>query len=177
MIYECLKCQFFTDNKSKFRRHLNTQKHMMNSFELSKGNNDNHNFPQKTTKIHNFPHNSTFFHKNPHFSDVSGKLNAKNDNFDTENTDSSDTSTPENPPNDTIECEYCFKAFSRIDSLNRHIKDSCKEKKKLDQEREEELKRLEEYKKREREIYNEHIDKLLDRVGNTNITHNNAIIP
>ena len=32
--------------------------------------------------------------------------------------------------------------------------------------------KIEEFKKREREIYNEHIDKLLDRVGNTNIVNN-----
>lgn len=172
MIYECLKCQFFTDNKSKFRRHLNTQKHMMNSFDSSSCPSNSLKIPQKTSFFLKKPQ---FSSKNLNFPHKSGKLNENESNFsdfETENNESSDTSTPENPPNDTIECEYCFKAFSRIDNLNRHIKDSCKEKKKLDQEREEELKRLEEYKKREREIYNEHIDKLLDRVGNTNITHN-----
>uniref|UniRef100_A0A6C0JBC7 C2H2-type domain-containing protein n=1 Tax=viral metagenome TaxID=1070528 RepID=A0A6C0JBC7_9ZZZZ len=34
MIYECSKCLFFSENKSKFRRHLNTKKHKTNFKEL-----------------------------------------------------------------------------------------------------------------------------------------------
>ena len=169
MIYKCIKCNYFTENKSKFRRHLNTQKHIINSFNSSSSPSNSLKKPQKSSIFLKNPQKSS---KNLNFPHLSGKLNNSNESSDNESIEDSDDSCAEKSLNPQLECEYCFKLFSRIDNLNRHIKDSCKEKKKVDAEIEEEKERQLERKKIEKEIYNEHIDKLLDRVGNTSIVNN-----
>ena len=80
-----------------------------------------------------------------------------------------------------ITCEYCSKKFSRIDNYNRHIANRCKVKIKKDEEEKymmESLKkdkeRMIEQHEKERNEYRKQIEKLLDKVGTTNITNTNC---
>lgn len=110
--YKCDKCNFSTDLRQNYFRHLNTQKHkkrLDDSYSLSceDGKKDksallmthkrltNRNFDSQMT--HNFPsltHN--FFEKSHHTSH--------------------------------LKCEYCSESFSRRNNLIRHQKLYCKEK-------------------------------------------------
>ena len=79
-------------------------------------------------------------------------------------------------------CEYCMKSHKTKANLRRHIKNYCKMKKKMDLEEittkqlleAEENKRKDDIKKHELEkekLYNQ-IEKLLEKVGTTNVTNN-----
>ena len=96
--------------------------------------------------------------------------------------------------NTNLECKFCEKTFSRIDSLSRHLK-KCKEKEKHDNEKqdlvnlvnllnkqiEEHRKEKEEYKKekeeykKELEKRNKQIDELIKKTGVNIGTQNNNI--
>ena len=96
--------------------------------------------------------------------------------------------------NTNLECKFCEKTFSRIDSLSRHLK-KCKEKEKHDNEKqdllnlvnllnkqiEEHRKEKEEYKKekeeykKELEKRNKQIDELIKKTGVNIGTQNNKI--
>ena len=75
------------------------------------------------------------------------------------------TKTHQKPPKSQVinECPYCYKAFSRIDSLNRHY-GRCKIKKKEKDNDKQEIKELKEM-----------VEKLLvETKGNTNISNSNS---
>lgn len=92
---------------------------------------------------------------------------------------------PHKPHNTTqkIMCEFCNKGFSRIDSLNRHLKNFCKENpdsivssneiRKIKEQHKIQLENLD----KEKKLLLTHIEKLLDHVGDTtNITNNQQIV-
>jgi hypothetical protein len=70
-------------------------------------------------------------------------------------------------------CKYCNKEFSRSDSLKRHIKNTCKERESSTQNNsivaiQEKMQLME----KEKEELKKHIEILLTKVGNNNITNN-----
>ena len=89
-----------------------------------------------------------------------------------------------------FECNYCEKQFVNKSSLNRHLNSRCKEKIRIDEEKEKEEREKEELRKEIRSMKRQHkrelkkqreelkaemdkqFDKLLARVGDTNITTN-----
>ena len=92
------------------------------------------------------------------------------------------TNTTNTPHTANIVCEYCNKVFSRTDSLNRHIKSFCKnspnnatliEIKKIKELHQSQIEKLD----LERNVLLNHIEKLLEHVGDTtNITNNQQIV-
>lgn len=91
---------------------------------------------------------------------------------------------PHKPQNSTkIVCEFCNKSFSRIDSLNRHLKSFCKENpdsvnanidiQKMKEQHKAQIEKLD----KEKNVLLKHIEKLLEHVGDTtNITNNQQIV-
>ena len=85
--------------------------------------------------------------------------------------------------NKTIElkCEYCRQEFSRVDNYNRHLEKRCKVKLKKEEEElliindlKKEKEFMREQHEKEKEDYRKQIEKLLDKVGTTNITNTNC---
>ena len=66
-------------------------------------------------------------------------------------------------------CEYCFKTFKSKPSLVRHIKNSAKQKKEVDNEKEQDKKEIESLKSQ--------VNRLIDKVGNkvNNYTINGGV--
>ena len=115
MIYNCEFCNYSTKIKTHFNRHLNTRKHKINIYKYGdickngvKSSNFTHNLTTKNTK--NIPKFDHFFLKE---NDIEKNSDYKQNNK-------------------KFKCLFCEKSFSRIDSLNRHIKNSCKVKRKYD---------------------------------------------
>ena len=142
--YKCECCNYFTKIKTQYLRHLKSQKHQRLSHQ---------NTPkvEKTDKIyqnfHNFPHFSTF---SPHFSTF---FYDKNE-----------------PKSAHLECRFCKKSFSRSDSLQRHLRDNCREVEKY-QEKERQYDDLLRLLEKEREDHREQLGMVLEKVGNTTINN------
>jgi|UniRef100_A0A6C0J7L4 hypothetical protein len=146
--YICYDCSYCTDIRTHYHRHLTTNKHKKNyDAELKKGIKKSHcstKIPQNTTildeKSINLHKNTTKYHKNTTKIHTFQKYTKK------------------------FECDHCTKKYSRIDSLNRHMKDSCKAKQIKDKEIDENQTEIAQLKNQ--------IDRLIDKVGNkTNITN------
>tara|TARA_Y200000002_G_scaffold372162_1_gene369641 strand:- start:143 stop:1021 length:879 start_codon:yes stop_codon:yes gene_type:complete len=140
----CEVCNFSTNLKANYLRHLNTKKHKKNvknyEEELEKSSNLTHKNTQKHTNIPFLTHKNTQKH----------------------------TKTHKNVEKSEHICEFCNKSFSRLDSLTRHInKNFCKMIKKQYNE-DALIMQLEEHKKERNKLY-DYIDKLIDKTGNTNI--------
>jgi hypothetical protein len=78
-----------------------------------------------------------------------------------------------------INCEYCYKEFSRIDSLNRHIEKYCKKKRELDKMENENSKIIEKQNKII-DLQSKQINKLLEKnakqINNTQNNNNSTNI-
>ena len=77
------------------------------------------------------------------------------------------------------ECQYCFLRFKSRPNLKRHLSKSCKIKKEeyersLIEAHQKDRENLLEQHEREKEEYRKQIEKLLDKVGTTNITNTNC---
>ena len=122
---------------------------------------------EKSQNIHfspHFPHNIQKVYNSP-----------QNIHYLSEDNDENDINESQ------LTCEYCNKRFSRIDNYNRHVSSRCKIKKKRDQDEKYMLETLKNEKERmiqmhekEKEEFRKHIEKLLDKVGTTNITNTNC---
>ena len=74
------------------------------------------------------------------------------------------------------ECKYCFKTFTRIDSLNRHNQKYCKFNKiEAAQPPENKYTKEKEYNKLEKDKLYGYIEKLKNKIGKTNIIINNQM--
>ena len=164
MTYKCENCNFSTNLKSNYFRHLKTKKHIKNNIE-------------DTFEDHN--NNSFIYSKNLNYSSKSLQ--------DSLQIPPNSSNTLQNPPNpskflqkesedtDGFECEYCKRIFTRKDNLNKHKKGRCSKLNSLERQIEE-LKENYEAKilhmEEEKTALYKHIDKLLEKVGDTNITQN-----
>ena len=118
MPYKCIECNLETTLLSNYNRHLNTQKHKKAMIKSNLKQAETENNSLQTTQI---PHKFLFDHTN------------------TTQNHTNTTQIPHKYHTNILppKCHYCYKIFSRIDSLNRHISRYCKEKKKLDKEKSE----------------------------------------
>lgn len=149
-LYNCELCNLNTKIKTHFTRHLKTHKHL-NNVKNYDNKNDKYTFsPQNTSKsLTNIPQNT-----------------------------SKSLICPQNTSKSLIEekkyiCEFCNKAYSRIDNLNRHIKTYCEKAKESVSYKElfiETKKQLRE----EKEEFKKQIEILLTKVGNTTNHINNT---
>ena len=147
MKYSCLRCGLDFKQKCHFIDHLNRKNiclpilEPMSIEEIKKYYNIdlNQKLPPKSTEIHQ---NSTKIHQNPPNlpPNISTKIHQNPPKFS-----ESSTKIHQNPPKSGIvnECPYCYKRFTRSDSLNRHY-GRCKEIKKYkeNQDKDEEIKEL-----------------------------------
>ena len=155
--YICNRCGYVAKQKTHLLNHLN-RKNICNPIleDISIEEIKNYYGFNISTKIHQNPPKSTKnsqnnFHQNP------PKIHQNPPKYV-----ESSTKIHQNPPKnqDLNECPYCFKTFSRSDSLNRHF-GRCKIKKEKDNDKQEikELKQI--------------VEKLLLEKNNT-ITNNNT---
>ena len=199
--FDCVCCNYKTERRFDFSKHLRTKKHKQKADSMENHTiTEKTTFcppvhlqnPPKSSKndekslfcppIHlQFPPKSSDFlqknvEKRPFLKLCRNNLqNQENfDDFDKKNDNFSEFSET-----DELICEYCDRRFTRIDNYNRHISKRCKIKRKIDVE---DRIIIEKYKKdkelmleiheREKEEYKKHIEKLINKVGTTNITHN-----
>ena len=159
-IHSCKRCGYNTTHLITFKRHLGRKyicKNILSDNDLM----DDYIKYNITEKI-----------KNP-------AIHCKNHNITTNDHKNSQNTT-------NIKCEYCKKGYSRIDSLNRHLK-TCNEKQKDEEARQsmselvkllnEQLKQKDiELEKRDKQLEkrDKQIDELIKKAGinNSNITQN-----
>ena len=169
MSFSCELCSFSTPLKANYRRHLSTKKHLKN-VEV---NNNKHLHEKK--EYYDPPNHSNIppIHSNipPNHSNIPPIHSNIPPNY-SEDFESKSLSF------DKIKkftCEYCDSTFTRKDNLNKHLKSRCHKKtnleKKLEDMKNEYEEKIEKYERDQKLLYN-HIDKLLEKVGDTNITQN-----
>ena len=159
--YKCFRCGYSTTHKGSLVNHLK-RKNICNPLleDISIENIINYygfEIPLKSTKIHQNPPK---LHQNP--PNPPPKFSTKK-HQNPPKFENSSTKIHQNTPKSPVinECPYCYKRFSRSDSLNRHY-GRCKIKKKEQENDKQEIIEL-------REI----VEKLLvENKGNTNITNN-----
>jgi hypothetical protein len=140
--YICYCCDYSTKIRTHYQRHLATKKHIKNAHqENEKGTN-------KSLYTTISPQNTTFLEEK----------GIKSHIFTTKNHTNTTKKSTNQKYTKNFDCPYCSKSYSRIDSLNRHIKDFCKAKKEKDLEDEENQKEIVQLKNQ--------IDRLIDKVGN-----------
>jgi hypothetical protein len=169
MVYRCETCNFSTKLKSNYTRHLKTKKHIIKfqhdnteGEEISDINIDPTYsfFPSKTlqTTLQNPPNSSKSLQDPPNPSkslQEESKKNILNQSL--------------------YECEYCNRTFTRKDNLNKHQKGRCQQlnkfEKKIQDLKDDYEATIQRYENEKQELY-KHIDRLLEKVGDTNITQN-----
>ena len=167
--YNCFRCGYSTTHKGSLINHLkrkNICKPTLVDISIEEIKNY-YNFDTSTIlhqnppKLHQNPPNippkySTKIHQNPpKFENSSTKIH-------------------QNPPKLPVinECPYCYKRFSRSDSLNRHY-GRCKIKKENENEKDKKIEELIKNQEEMKEQMKEMVEKLLTETkGNTNISNN-----
>ena len=145
VIYKCEICNFTSNIKTHYSRHLQTNKHLLNEKKYGIEQNAEHKCAQTSIKCAQPEH----------------KMCTK------------DTQMCTNPGKSDILCKFCNKSFKHRQSMLRHVRMYCKEKKNTD-----ESKELKEIIKKQ----NKQIDKLIQynspQVNNTqnNDNSNNKTI-
>jgi len=158
--YSCFRCGYETKFKSSLINHLNRKNICSPILEdISIEEVKKYYAFETSTKNHQNPPN---LHQTP--PKHPPKISTKNHQNLT-NSPPKHTKTHQKPPKSQVinECSYCYKAFSRIDSLNRHY-GRCKIKKKEKDNDKQEIKDLKEM-----------VEKLLvETKGNTHISNSNS---
>jgi len=149
--YECKICNYSTELKSNFSRHLKSNKH-------ARKTNPNYDL---STEL------ETMSQKEPKMSQKEPKMSQKEPKM----SQNDPQMTPNDPSIDSkFYCDYCDKVFSTIANKRRHELHRCKFNKEINN-KDAKIKILEKEKK---ELYKK-IDELIKKVGDTNI-QNNIII-
>tara|TARA_B100000768_G_C11256189_1_gene366505 strand:- start:657 stop:1589 length:933 start_codon:yes stop_codon:yes gene_type:complete len=143
---KCIFCNYISKTKYNYIRHLKTKKHLKN-VEKSK---------EILCGISIAPKIEHKMNTNEHkTSKIEHKMNTKEHKMNTN-------------AHFAPFCEYCGKIFKSLPSLNRHIKQYCKVKKEIDEEKENDKKEIEELKSQ--------VNRLIDKVGNkVNLTYNTKV--
>ena len=175
MSFTCEICAFSTTLKANYRRHLNTKKHIKKIH-----NNANietkHDHIQKEyviTPKHSIltPNHSEY---TPNHSNIPPNHSSVNSNYNKKIITNIETEDDRKCIK-KFQCEYCNSTFTRKDNLTKHLKNRCQNKtnleKKLEEMKNEYEEKIEKYERDQKLLYN-HIDKLLEKVGDTNITQN-----
>lgn len=161
VVYFCNLCNFSTNIKSHFNRHLNTKKHSINTENECKKNITNqkqtikkYNKPKTNQKkSKNFAEGPFFFEKNENFlkklekNETKMKKKSENlsffeknsenlsnfekksqniSNFDKNLEENHEENRNENQKIKNIQCEFCNKTFTHMNSLYRHKNKRCK---------------------------------------------------
>ena len=145
--YECKTCNYKTELKSNYARHLKSKKHGRNT----------------GTEIINLEETALKSQKEPKKSQKEPKKSQKEPKKSQNNSEKSQNDS-------NFECDYCDKVFSTFANKRRHELHRCKYNKELTN-KDAKIKILEKEKK---ELYKK-IDELIKKVGDTNI-QNNIII-
>jgi hypothetical protein len=166
-VYNCAACNFSTKIRTNFISHLKTKKHVKKTKEdgfdvLTYAQNTNKN-PQKPSKTL----------QNPPI--LEGHKNFRSES---ENGEYQKLRTPSTI---LFSCKYCNKTYTRQDNLKRHMDTRCKGReisevikvRKVNNDFEKIYKKEIEESRLERMENNRILCKLIEKVGNTNITHNN----
>lgn len=143
--YFCDICNYKTNIKTHYNKHLKTMKHNSNLINLNQENDDIKKTLITPSKTLNFIENIKFAQKN----------SLKNPHFH--------SFFPQNPSKicNTI-CEFCGRKYSRPDNLKRHLDTTCKKKNEKVIKKEQEIEELK-----------ERIDTLMKQgAGNNNNTCN-----
>ena len=178
--YFCNCCSYSTNHKNKYFRHLNTEKHLLNEQNYGEKYNEN----ESNTKNEDI--SSLYLLRNPPSSLYlpksslylpKGQKRAADKILLSKSFEKSDS--------DKIFCQFCEKKFTRIDNLNRHQEKSCRILKIIKSNKQDKINELEEEnnknklliqkKNEEEKKLSSQIEKLLDKVGTTHITHNQLI--
>ena len=127
----CPKCHKSYAHKSSLSRHMN---HSCISNQIASKLLDAGGTLRKQSNINVCAHDKQDNYIDNHTQDTNSKNNTPKS---TKNSLYNLHEIHQNPPNSTnLTCNYCFKTFSRSDSLNRHLDDRCKVKKESDNEKE-----------------------------------------
>ena len=175
-MYTCKRCGYNTNIKGNLKNHFRRLRTCTPTYSdtpiitlLTELNNNiptthtplTHNHTQLTHNLHNFTHNSHNLTHNSH------NLTHNSHTIHT---------VPDLPiikgVKNAIVCEFCNKCFARNDSLRRHQKNSCVKAKINNSTTNnliEDMKKQLEKAKVEKEIMLHEMDKLMDKVGDTNI--------
>ena len=196
--YFCEHCFFKTNNKTKFLAHHKTKKHILNERLSSLENESKHEKYEDIQKSQEIQHKtstkpaqsstnleksstkpaqtstnpaqksqkkSTKILKKINLNQLSEKLN----NFSEDFSDSEENFIQKSY--EMYKCDYCNKILKSKDNLTRHIRKYCITKKKLDNNYEQLKNKEMEFKQEKNRLY-EQIERLLEKVGTTNITNN-----
>ena len=150
VIYKCELCNFTSNIKTHYSRHLQTKKHMLNEKKQGEGKITEHKCAQSSAKCAQTEH----------------KMCTKYTQMCT------------NPEKSDIFCKFCNKSFKHRQSMLRHVRMYCKEKKKQDESKE--LKAI--IKKQSKQIdkliqYNtQHVNNTQNNDNSNNKTINNIHI-
>ena len=168
-MYVCKRCGYDTNIKGNLKNHFRRKKTCKNTLSdipvatlLEELNiKSTHNYTQPTHKLHTTTHN---LHTTTH------NLHTNTHNLHT-NTHKFHTNK-KNPEKMNFLCHFCEKKFSRSDSLRRHQKNYCNKSHTSNSETDiliENMKKELEKAKLEKAIMLNEMDKLMDKVGDTNI--------
>ena len=147
VLYECIHCEFSSNIKTHYNRHLNTKKHILNKEKYDAVHKKSINSDQKVTILR------------PNSDQKVTILRPFSDHLVTN-------------ANKVHICQYCASGFSTKTHLYRHIRKYCKVIKQEQEEKEKlELIIKEEKEKHEKEKQElrDYIDKLIDKTANTTI--------
>ena len=166
--YSCLRCGYIASQKINLKHHLN-RKNICNPIleDISIEEVKKHYGFIDSTKIHQNPPK---LHQKP--PNLPPKISTKK-HQNTPKFENPSTKKHQNPPKSPVinECPYCYKRFSRSDSLNRHY-GRCKIKKNNENEKDKKIEELIKNQEEMKEQMKEMVEKLLIEKGNTNITNN-----
>jgi len=166
--YICNRCGYNAKQKINLMRHLN-RKNICNPIleDISIEEVKSYYGFNVSTKIHQNPPK---LHQNP--PNLPPKISTKK-HQNTPKFENPSTKKHQNPPKSPVinECPYCYKRFSRSDSLNRHY-GRCKIKKENENEKDKKIEELIKNQEEMKEQMKEMVEKLLIEKGNTNITNN-----
>ena len=170
-LYQCRVCNFCSSNKNKFNSHLKAKKHFTDDTISTPESNQEPKTGEKKAKV--LPNGSKMPVLSAFFEPKCSEMLRNAPVFLNE---------PENRKIILFSahkiCEFCDKEFSKAANLKRHLKNSCKVKKKLEAlEKEKEKIHQEREKERDSKIqmmedHQKQINLLLTKVGNTTINNN-----